>query len=80
MDKCFYKEDLLTLSANYYNEKFEMPHDKIYFQELISGSEPVKAIFASFEFAMPWTTTLFDDLILKGEELRLEIEKYLVNK
>jgi hypothetical protein len=51
--------------------------NKIDFQKLISSSEPVKAIFARYEIAMPWISWLYDDLILMGEEIKLGVDKYL---
>ncbi len=70
-----------TMRANsFYKGKFEMPPNKIDFQKMISSSEPVKAIFARYEVVMPWMTTLYHDLIIKGEEIKLEIEKYLENE
>ncbi len=54
-----------------------MPSNKIDFQKLISSSEPVKTIFARYEIAMPWIAGLYDDLILKGEEIKLGVYKYL---
>jgi len=77
----FWNQIYPTMRANsFYKGKFEMPPNKIDFQKLISSSEPVKAIFSRYEVVMPWITTLYDDLIIKGEEIKLEIDKYLENE
>ena len=65
------------MRAGFYKEKFTPPAQKLEFQELIKDYDEVKGIFSRYEFVMPWIVTLYDDLILKGEELELDIDKYL---
>ena len=65
------------LRARFYKDKFTSPPQKLEFQELINDYEEVKAIFSRYEFVIPWIIIYYDVLILQGEELKLDIEKYL---
>jgi hypothetical protein len=65
------------MRANFYKEKFTLPPQKLDFQELIENYDEVKGIFIRYEFAIPIIVGHYDDLLVKGEELKLEIEKYL---
>jgi hypothetical protein len=57
-----------------------MPPNKIDFQKMISSSEPVKAIFARDKISIHCISGLYDGLILRGEEIKFEIYKYLENE
>ena len=65
------------MRANAYKEKFTHPPQKLEFKELINNYYEVKGIFIRYEFAIPIIVGYYDDLIVMGEELKLEIEKYL---
>ena len=82
MENELFKNDFFSrlypyMRANVYKEKFTLPPQKLEFQELIEDYDEVKGIFIRYEFAIPFIVGHYDDLIVKGEELKLEIEKYL---
>ncbi len=62
------------------SEKYEKSQNEVDFQLLIEKYGAVKGLFLRNEFVMTNVVVIYDSLMAKGEELTLEIHKYLDNK